>query len=83
MATTWLLVLMTAGAFRAPVAVSDGGYKSEALCTKTATQAVEQLNRNEVALEKASTTVSDGGRTTVVAYGARTWAYQCIPTDKG
>lgn len=82
MATTWLLALMASGSISAagPV-IADGGYKSEALCQRTGTEAVARLEQREAAIEKARTTVSPG--ITVHAYRARSWSYQCLPTDKG
>ncbi|MGU7843806.1 hypothetical protein ACV22V_30615 [Burkholderia sp. AW33-5] len=82
MATTWLLALMASGSISSagPV-IADGGYKSEALCQRTGTEAVARLERREAAIEKANTTASPG--ITVQAYRARSWSYQCLPTDKG
>jgi hypothetical protein len=86
MATSWLLVLMASGSISgagagAAVAIADGGYKSEALCQRSGSEAVARLDRHETELEKANTTVSPGF--TVQAYRARSWSYQCLPTDKG
>ena len=83
MATTWLLALMASGTISGAgaVAIADGGYKSEALCQRTGTEAVARLERREAELEKANTTVSPG--ITVQGYRARKWSYECLPTDKG
>ncbi|MEB2558747.1 hypothetical protein [Burkholderia cenocepacia] len=83
MATTWLLALMASGSISGvgAVAIADGGYKSEALCQRSGTEAVVRLERHEAEVEKANTKVSPG--ITVQAYRARNWSYQCLPTDKG
>ncbi|MBJ9920519.1 MULTISPECIES: hypothetical protein [Burkholderia cepacia complex] len=83
MATSWLLALMASGSISGAgaVAIADGGYKSEALCERTGSEAVARLERHEAEVAKANTTYSPG--VTVQAYRARSWSYQCLPTDKG
>lgn len=77
MATSWLLVLMVSGS----MAIGDGGYKTEALCQRTGAEAVARLERHEAEVEKANTKVSPGS--TVQSYRARSWSYQCLPTNNG
>lgn len=82
MATSWLMVLTTVVAPVGMTAtISDGDYRSLEACTRTGENSVLVLNQSELEREKKHTTVYANGNT-VIAYSARIWSAQCLPTEK-
>lgn len=82
MATTWLLVLSTImGPSAMTATISDSDYRSMDACTRTGENSVLALNLSELELERKHTKVYANGDK-VIAYRARTWSFQCLPTEK-
>jgi hypothetical protein len=82
MATSWLMVLTAImGPASMTATISDGAYRSMDACTRTGENSVLALNQTELELESKHTKVYTNGDK-VIAYRARAWSFQCLPTEK-
>jgi hypothetical protein len=83
MATSWLMVLTAImGPASMTATISDSDYRSMDACTRTGENSVlAPQPQTELELESKHTKVYTNGDK-VIAYRARAWSFQCLPTEK-